>query len=61
MFPYLQPYVEGTDTEIDYDSGEESDAGEGNSFEDEDDDDPFSNAPVKIENLEHSNPHSYSW
>lgn len=59
---FSQPTIEGDEAELDYDSGDESDAGDRDGFEDEDeDDDPFSNAPAKKENLEHSNPNSYSW
>ncbi len=60
---FFQPFIEGEDAEIDYDSGEESESGDGASYDDadDDDDDPFSNAPAKTENVEHSNPHSYSW
>ena len=37
--------------------------GDGTSYDDidDEDDDPFSNAPVKTENLEHSSANSYSW
>ena len=63
VFYVMQPNLEGPEAEIDYDSGEESDAGDGDTFDDvdDDDDDPFSNAPAKTENREHSNPQSYSW
>ena len=63
FFYVMQPNLEGPEAEIDYDSGEESDAGDGDTFDDvdDDDDDPFSNAPAKTENREHSNPQSYSW
>ncbi len=62
IFHLKQPILEGPNSEIDYDSGGESDTGDGpHSDFDDDDDDPFSNAPAKKENLEHSNPNSYSW
>lgn len=58
-----KPAMEGQLANIDYDScGEESDDdGEDNLSEYDDDDDPFSNAPIKEENCEHKNPDSYSW
>ena len=59
----FQPLLEGKDVEIDYDSGGEKDDDD-DEEDDEDpfeDDDPFSNAPPPAENMEHSNPSSYSW
>ena len=58
----FQPLLEGKDSEIDYDSGGETDDADEEDDEDPfEDDDPFSNAPPPAENLEHSNPSSYSW
>ena len=54
--PALEPQL----TSIDYDSGDESDM-EDDVEDYDDDDDPFSNVPAKEENVEHSNPNSYSW
>ena len=58
----LQPLLEGKDSEIDYDSSGEVDIDDEEDDDDAfEDDDPFSNAPPPSENLEHSNPNSYSW
>lgn len=57
----LQPLLEGKDSEIDYDSGGEMDEDEEDDEDPFEDDDPFSNAPPPAENVEHSNPSSYSW
>jgi hypothetical protein len=57
----FQPLLEGKDLDIDYDSGEESDDVDEDDDDAFEDDDPFSNNPPPTENLEHSNPNSYSW
>ncbi len=48
--------------EIDYDSGDDSDGGDDDAFDEEDEDiDPFSNVPPPTENVQHSDPNSYAW
>ena len=53
----LQPLLDGKDLDIDLDSTADSDEEE----EDYEDDDPFSNAPPKDANCQHSDPNSYAW
>ena len=56
-----KPTLDANMSSMDYDSAEESDQEDDIDELEDEDDDPFSNAPVKSENLEHSNPNSYSW
>ncbi len=58
LFWFLQPLLDSKDLEIDVDSNVDSDVDD--DFSDEDDD-PFSNAPPREENVQHSNPNSYAW
>jgi hypothetical protein len=55
-----KPVLEPDLADIDYDSGGESELEEDLDEYDEDDD-PFSMAPVRTENQEHSDPDSYAW
>lgn len=62
FLPLLKPTLDPKDSEIDFDSGEESEDNHDDDDDDNlDDDDPFSNAPPKQENREASNPNSYAW
>ena len=54
-----KPTLEGQLASAEYDSGDESEGEDLDEYDD--DDDPFSNAPIKEENKEHSNPNSYAW
>ena len=54
----FQPLLDGKDLDIEIDSTADSDNDE---FSEEEDDDPFSNAPPKDENNQHSDPNSYAW
>jgi len=56
-----KPAMEGQLADIEYDSGGEESEVEEDLSDYDDDDDPFSNAPIKEENTEQSNPNSYSW
>ncbi len=62
---FLQPTLEAKDLALDYDSGCESDDDVDYDDEDEaeDDDnlDPFSTAPPRAANTQHSDPNSYAW
>ena len=54
-----KPLLDGKDLDLEIDSTADSDNEEG--LSDEEDDDPFSNAPPKDENNQHSDPNSYAW
>jgi hypothetical protein len=55
-----KPVLEADMSTVDYDSGGESELEE--DLDDyDDDDDPFSMAPIRTENQEHSDPDSYAW
>ena len=54
-----KPLLDGKDLDLEIDSTADSDNEDG--LSDEEDDDPFSNAPPKDENNQHSDPNSYAW
>lgn len=58
LFIFLQPLLDGKDLDIELDSTADS---ENEDYSDDEDDDPFSNAPPKESNNQHSDPNSYAW
>lgn len=56
-----KPPLDPSFSNIDYDSGEESDHDVDLDDYDDEDDDPFSNVPLKAANTQHTDPDSYAW